>query len=215
MSEIKAPKQVKTALHLLQNSGFEAYAVGGCVRDSLLGHAPDDWDITTSARPEETEAVFQAYRLIETGLQHGTVTVILDGMPLEITTFRVDGAYLDARHPESVAFTRSLRDDLARRDFTVNTLCWNEKDGIVDLFGGIADLQNKSCARSVNPTSGFRKTPCGFCAGYGLQLYSALHWKRKPPTAFCVTAGFYPPLLKSASVQNSENSSADKMPHRL
>lgn len=157
MSEIKAPEQVKTALHLLQNSGFEAYAVGGCVRDSLLGHAPDDWDITTSARPEETEAVFQAYRLIETGLQHGTVTVILDGMPLEITTFRVDGAYLDARHPESVAFTRSLRDDLARRDFTVNTLCWNEKDGIVDLFGGIADLQNKILRAVGEPDKRFQE----------------------------------------------------------
>ncbi|MEZ3497344.1 MAG: tRNA nucleotidyltransferase [Lachnospiraceae bacterium] len=157
MSEIKAPKQVKTALHLLQNSGFEAYAVGGCVRDSLLGHAPDDWDITTSARPEETEAVFQAYRLIETGLQHGTVTVILDGMPLEITTFRVDGAYLDARHPESVAFTRSLRDDLARRDFTVNTLCWNEKDGIVDWFGGIADLQNKILRAVGEPDKRFQE----------------------------------------------------------
>lgn len=143
MPELKAPEQVKTALRLLEHSGFEAYAVGGCVRDSLLGHAPDDWDITTSARPEETEAVFREYRLIETGLQHGTVTVILDGMPLEITTFRVDGDYLDARHPESVTFTRTLRDDLARRDFTVNTLCWNEKDGIVDLFGGTADLQNK------------------------------------------------------------------------
>lgn len=157
MSEIKAPEQVKTALHLLQNSGFEAYAVGGCVRDSLLGHEPDDWDITTSARPAETEAVFQAYRLIETGLQHGTVTVILDGMPLEITTFRVDGAYLDARHPESVAFTRSLRDDLARRDFTVNTLCWNKKDGIVDIFGGIADLQNKILRAVGEPDKRFQE----------------------------------------------------------
>lgn len=157
MSEIKAPEQVKTALHLLQNSGFEAYAVGGCVRDSLLGHAPDDWDITTSARPAQTEAVFREYRLIETGLQHGTVTVILDGMPLEITTFRVDGAYLDARHPESVAFTRSLRDDLARRDFTVNTLCWNEKDGIVDWFGGIADLQNKILRAVGEPDKRFQE----------------------------------------------------------
>ena len=86
MPEIKAPEQVKTALRLLKDSGFESYAVGGCVRDSLLGNAPDDWDITTSALPVETETVFQSYRLIETGLQHGTVTVILDGMPLEITT---------------------------------------------------------------------------------------------------------------------------------
>lgn len=157
MPEIKAPEQVKTALRLLQENGFESYAVGGCVRDSLLGNTPDDWDITTSARPQETEAVFQNYRLIETGLQHGTVTVILDGMPLEITTFRVDGDYLDARHPESVTFTRSLRDDLARRDFTVNTLCWNETDGVVDLFGGTADLQNRLLRAVGEPDKRFQE----------------------------------------------------------
>lgn len=157
MPEIKAPEQVKTALRLLKDSGFESYAVGGCVRDSLLGNAPDDWDITTSALPVETETVFQSYRLIETGLQHGTVTVILDGMPLEITTFRVDGDYLDARHPESVTFTRSLRDDLARRDFTVNTLCWNETDGVVDLFGGIADLQNRLLRAVGEPDKRFQE----------------------------------------------------------
>lgn len=157
MPEIKAPEQVKTALLLLQESGFEGYAVGGCVRDSLLGNTPDDWDITTSALPVETETVFQSYHLIETGLQHGTVTVILDGMPLEITTFRVDGDYLDARHPESVTFTRSLRDDLARRDFTVNTLCWNETDGVVDLFGGIADLQNRLLRAVGEPDKRFQE----------------------------------------------------------
>ena len=160
MREIKAPEQVKTALRLLQNSGFESYAVGGCVRDSLLGNAPDDWDITTAARPEETETVFQNYRLIETGLQHGTVTVILDEMPLEITTFRVDGDYPDARHPESVTFTRTLREDLARRDFTVNTLCWNETDGVVDLFGGTADLQNRHGVAGGRPADSARDSLC-------------------------------------------------------
>lgn len=157
MPEINAPEQVKTALRLLQDSGFDAFAVGGCVRDSLLGNEPDDWDITTSALPTETETVFQNYRLIETGLQHGTVTVILDGMPLEITTFRVDGDYLDARHPESVTFTRTLREDLARRDFTVNTLCWNETDGVVDLFGGIADLQNHILRAVGEPDKRFQE----------------------------------------------------------
>lgn len=157
MSEIKAPVQVKTALRLLQDNGFEAFAVGGCVRDCLLGNEPDDWDITTSARPQKTENVFQEYRLIETGLQHGTVTVILDGMPLEITTFRVDGDYLDARHPESVTFTHTLRDDLARRDFTVNTLCWNETEGVVDLFGGTADLQHKILRAVGDPDTRFRE----------------------------------------------------------
>lgn len=142
MPEILAPEQVKAALHRLHENGFAAYAVGGCVRDSLLGKTPLDWDITTDACPEETERVFADCRLIETGLQHGTVTVLSDGMPLEITTFRVDGDYLDARHPESVSFTRNLKADLLRRDFTINTLCWNEQDGVVDLCGGLADLQN-------------------------------------------------------------------------
>ncbi|MGN0520973.1 MAG: CCA tRNA nucleotidyltransferase [Candidatus Fimenecus sp.] len=142
MPEILAPEQVKAALRRLHESGFAAYAVGGCVRDSLLGKMPLDWDITTDARPEETERVFADCRLIETGLQHGTVTVLSDGLALEITTFRVDGDYLDARHPESVSFTRNLQEDLLRRDFTVNTLCWNEQDGVVDLCGGLSDLQN-------------------------------------------------------------------------
>ena len=142
MPEILAPEQVKTALRRLHENGFAAYAVGGCVRDSLLGKTPLDWDITTAARPEETERVFSDCRLIETGVQHGTVTVLLDGLSLEITTFRVDGDYLDARHPANVAFTSRLKEDLLRRDFTVNTLCWNEQDGVVDLCGGLADLQN-------------------------------------------------------------------------
>ncbi|MGN0572099.1 MAG: CCA tRNA nucleotidyltransferase [Candidatus Fimenecus sp.] len=142
MPEIHAPEQVKVALRRLHENGFAAYAVGGCVRDSLLGKTPLDWDITTDALPEETERVFGDCRLIETGVQHGTVTVLFDGLPLEITTFRVDGDYLDARHPESVAFTRSLKEDLLRRDFTINTLCWNEQDGVVDLCGGLFDLQN-------------------------------------------------------------------------
>ncbi len=157
MPEIKAPEQVKTALRLLQDNGFESYAVGGCVRDCLLGGTPADWDITTSARPQETERVFQNYRIIETGLQHGTVTVILEDMPLEITTFRIDGNYLDTRHPKNVTFTRTLWDDLARRDFTVNTLCWNETDGIVDLFGGTADLQKKILRTVGDPDMRFQE----------------------------------------------------------
>ncbi len=141
MHEISAPEAVKTALRKLHENGFEAFAVGGCVRDSLLGKTPLDWDITTSALPAETERVFADCRLVETGLKHGTVTVLSGDMPLEITTFRVDGDYRDARHPESVTFTRRLKDDVLRRDFTVNTLCWNEEAGILDLCGGLADLQ--------------------------------------------------------------------------
>ncbi len=141
--EIRLPSQVNTALGLLNKAGFEAFVVGGCVRDSLLGITPFDWDITTSATPDETEWVFENYRLIETGLKHGTVTVLIDKMPLEITTYRVDGAYSDNRHPDSVSFTRNLKDDLSRRDFTVNALAYNPENGLVDCFGGKEDLNNK------------------------------------------------------------------------
>ena len=181
MPEIPAPEQVKTALRRLNESGFSAYAVGGCVRDSLLGKAPLDWDITTDARPEETERVFADCRLIETGLQHGTVTVLLDGMPLEITTFRVDGDYLDARHPESVAFTRNLKEDLLRRDFTVNTLCWNEQDGVVDLCGGLFDLQNGILRAVGNPDHRFAEDALRILRG--IRFASVLGFAIEPNTA--------------------------------
>lgn len=148
MNAVHAPKPVQKALQMLYNANMEAYAVGGCVRDSLLGKTPNDWDITTSATPEEVEQVFSRFRVLETGIKHGTVTVLLDGTPLEITTFRVDGQYRDARHPESVSFSRNLLDDVTRRDFTVNTLCWSPHTGVVDLCGGIADLQ-KGILRAV------------------------------------------------------------------
>lgn len=140
--ELHLPEKVNNAIELLKNNGFEAYAVGGCVRDMVMGIQPHDFDITTSAFPEETKEVFKDFRIVETGIKHGTVTVIIDREPLEITTYRIDGDYLDNRHPESVNFSRSLKDDLSRRDFTVNTLCFNEKDGLVDLFGGMQDIQD-------------------------------------------------------------------------
>lgn len=135
------PKKVNNAINLLKANGFEAYAVGGCVRDMVMGNQPHDFDITTSAFPEETEKVFEGYRIIETGIKHGTVTVIIDSEPLEITTYRIDGSYLDNRHPETVNFSRNLKDDLSRRDFTINTLCFNEQDGLVDLFSGVDDIK--------------------------------------------------------------------------
>lgn len=137
------PSQVNTALGLLKDNGFEAYCIGGCVRDLVMGKEPHDYDITTSAAPEEMKTVFAEYRVIETGIKHGTLTVIIDGIPLEITTYRIDGEYLDNRHPETVSFSRNLKDDLSRRDFTVNTLCYNEDDGLIDMFGGIDDINNK------------------------------------------------------------------------
>lgn len=135
------PDEVKTAISMLESRGFEAFAVGGCVRDSLLGKIPTDYDVTTSAFPEEMKEVFKNEKIIETGIKHGTLTVIIGTYPIEITTFRIDKDYSDHRRPDSVEFTRSLREDLARRDFTVNALAYNSKTGIVDLFGGISDLE--------------------------------------------------------------------------
>ena len=134
------PSQVHTALNRLQQAGYEAYIVGGCVRDLLMGQTPNDYDITTSALPEQTALVFDGERKIDTGLKHGTLTVILDGEALEITSFRVDGSYTDGRHPDAVRFTSSLAEDLSRRDFTINAMAYAPSAGLVDLFGGQADL---------------------------------------------------------------------------
>lgn len=136
------PEKAKELISMLENAGFEAFLVGGCVRDSLLGKIPNDYDITTSATPEEMKIVFKNEHVIETGIKHGTLTVLREGEPFEITTFRVDGKYSDNRHPEKVEFTRSLENDLSRRDFTVNALAYSEKTGVVDLFGGVSDLEH-------------------------------------------------------------------------
>ena len=136
------------ALARLHEAGFEAWLVGGCVRDMLLGCAPKDYDLATSARPEETKAVFQGETVLETGIRHGTVTVLLEGMPLEITTYRVDGAYSDARHPDGVTFADNLRADAARRDFTINAMAYAPGQGLRDYFGGQADLR-AGCLRAV------------------------------------------------------------------
>lgn len=129
---IQLPEDVRFIIHTLQDAGHEAYAVGGCVRDSLLLRTPDDWDITTSARPEETKALFR--RTIDTGIQHGTVTVMLKKNGYEVTTYRVDGEYEDGRHPKEVVFTANLIEDLKRRDFTINAMAYNEESGLVDAF---------------------------------------------------------------------------------
>ncbi len=139
---INMPNEVTTALNLLNNNGFEAYIVGGCVRDSLLGAVPNDWDITTSAKPDEIICCFNGYRTINTGLKHGTVTVLINGSQLEVTTYRIDGEYTDNRRPDSVLFTNDVSHDLKRRDFTINSLAYNS-EGMVDLFGGAADIENK------------------------------------------------------------------------
>lgn len=140
--QIQLPDACRTILSRLTDAGHRAYAVGGCVRDSLLGRAPHDWDIATDARPAETQAVFRDFPVIETGIRHGTVTVLLDGEPYEITTFRVDGRYSDGRRPDSVSFAVTIEEDLARRDFTVNAMAYSETEGLVDPFGGRQDLRD-------------------------------------------------------------------------
>lgn len=135
------PENISRALDMLESAGHEAWVVGGCVRDSLMGIIPHDYDITTSALPAETEQVFAGYRLIETGLKHGTVTVLADGSSIEITTYRVDGEYRDSRRPERVTFTRNIRDDVSRRDFTMNGIAYNPKQGYFDEFGGAEDIK--------------------------------------------------------------------------
>ena len=137
------PEHIKTALYMLENAGYEAYLVGGCVRDTLLGHTPEDFDITTNALPAQTLALFAPhYKVITTGEKHGTITPIIDHVPVEITTYRIDGDYTDNRHPDTVAFSADIRDDLARRDFTVNALAYSEKSGLVDAFDAVEDLRN-------------------------------------------------------------------------
>lgn len=141
MVRIALPKDVKHIIGVLMENGYEAYAVGGCVRDSILGRVPGDWDITTSALPMQVKGLFR--RTVDTGIQHGTVTVMLGRNGYEVTTYRIDGKYEDSRHPESVEFTPKLEEDLKRRDFTINAMAYNDEHGVVDIFDGVGDLQRK------------------------------------------------------------------------
>ncbi len=136
---MEIPQAVEKIIDTLEAGGFEAYAVGGCVRDTLLGRVPEDWDITTSARPEQVKKLFR--RTVDTGIQHGTVTVLENHRGYEVTTYRIDGEYEDGRHPKNVEFTASLTEDLKRRDFTINAMAYSKKTGIVDEFGGMEDLK--------------------------------------------------------------------------
>ena len=156
------PVQVEEILGNLREHGYEAFAVGGCVRDAILGRIPGDWDITTSAHPEEVKQVFG--HTIDTGLQHGTVTVMRDHIGYEITTYRIDGEYEDGRHPKEVVFTAELREDLRRRDFTINAMAYSHETGIVRYFrrgggsGSVPDPLRRGCGRTV-----LRKMRSGSC----------------------------------------------------
>ena len=141
--EFIVPEAVKQAMEIMKENGYESFIVGGSVRDFLMGKTPSDFDITTNATPEETKKCFSEFKVIETGIKHGTVTVLINHEPIEITTYRIDGKYTDNRHPESVEFTVNLEDDLSRRDFTVNALAYDGEKRIVDLFFGKEDLKNR------------------------------------------------------------------------
>lgn len=154
---ITIPKEVKFLLDQLHQHGWEAYVVGGCVRDSLLGKSPDDWDITTSALPLQTKEALPGIPVLDTGLQHGTVTAILNKKPFEITTYRTDGVYTDHRRPDQVTFTRSLQEDLARRDFTINALAYHPEQGLLDYFGGLEDLRQNILRCVGTPTQRFQE----------------------------------------------------------
>ena len=149
------PSNAEIILQTLEENGYEAYVVGGCVRDSILGRTPDDWDITTSASPEQVKELFA--RTVDTGLQHGTVTVLMDREGYEVTTYRVDGAYEDGRHPKQVTFTSSLEEDLKRRDFTINAMAYHPERGLVDLFHGMEDMQHKVIRCVGNPMERFQE----------------------------------------------------------
>lgn len=138
--KIQIPEKAAQVLARLQEAGYEAYVVGGCVRDSLLRRDPQDWDITTSAKPEQVKALFR--RTVDTGIRHGTVTVMMDREAFEVTTYRIDGEYEDGRHPREVIFTPNLEEDLKRRDFTINAMAYSDREGLVDLFGGLEDLKS-------------------------------------------------------------------------
>lgn len=152
---IAIPEKGEAVIDTITGAGYEAYMVGGCVRDSLLGREPEDWDITTSAKPEEVKALFG--RTIDTGLQHGTVTVMMGGEGFEVTTYRIDGEYTDGRHPSEVTFSSELGEDLRRRDLTINAMAYNQEEGLVDKFGGLEDLEAGIIRCVGNPAERFQE----------------------------------------------------------
>lgn len=154
---IDLTSQAEKALELLENSGFEAFVVGGFVRDCVMQRYCNDVDITTNAFPEEIKECFSSFKTIDTGIKHGTVTVLIDEIPIEITTYRSDGVYSDNRHPESISFCKSLKEDVSRRDFTINALAYSRKAGIVDYFGGVKDIENKTIRAIGDPEKRFRE----------------------------------------------------------
>ena len=179
------PPYAAIAIEKLNNSGFEACVVGGCVRDTLLGRTPGDWDICTSALPDQTRQVFESHHhVIDTGIKHGTVTVVSDGHPLEITTYRTEGNYTDHRRPDSVTFVSDIRQDLSRRDFTVNAMAYSRTTGLIDLFGGREDLQNRIIRCVGDPEKRFEEDALRVLRA--LRFAAVLDFEIEPQTAAAV-----------------------------
>lgn len=183
--EIRLPQTAAKIIERLEQSGFEAWVVGGCVRDSLLGRQPQDWDVATNALPEQVEALFSGCTVLPTGLRHGTVTVVLQGSPIEVTTYRVDGVYEDNRHPSQVVFTDDIHRDLKRRDFTVNAMAYHPVRGLIDDFGGCADLKAGVIRCVGDPTSRFCED--GLRILRALRFSSVLGFSLSAETAAAVT----------------------------
>lgn len=195
--KINMPSQVKNAIAKIESSGHETYIVGGCVRDRICNFDVHDWDVTTSATPNEIMGIFADYTTVETGTEHGTVTVIIQSMPIEITTYRIDGQYTDNRRPEQVIFTKNIQQDLSRRDFTINALAYSERTGIVDLFGGIDDIR-KGIIRCVGEPDD-RFTEDALRIMRALRFASVLDFKIESGTAESIHRNKH--LLKKISVE--------------
>lgn len=193
---MKLPETVQTLLVRLREAGFSAYAVGGCVRDTLLGKEPKDWDICTSATPEETGKVFAGERLVETGLRHGTLTVVIGRVPYEITTYRTDGVYTDHRHPDQVSFVDRVEEDLSRRDFTINAMACGADGEILDLFGGKEDLRNGLIRCVGVPEKRFEEDALRILRA--MRFASTLDFSIHPDTARAVRS-LYPTLERVAA----------------
>ena len=183
MYKITIPHYVLDITERLESHGYECFIVGGCVRDALSGKEPHDYDLTSSATPDEMLEVFSHKIIIPTGLKHGTLTVVSEGHNLEITTFRTDGNYLDNRHPSSVSFSRNIKDDLSRRDFTVNSMAYSDRTGLIDLFGGIKDLENGIIKCVGDPDRRFSED--GVRIMRGLRFASVLGFEIEKESANC------------------------------
>lgn len=193
---IRLPDHAACAIERLEAAGFETWAVGGCVRDSLRGAVPHDWDLCTAARPEQMQAVFAGERVLATGLKHGTLTLLTDGGPLEITTFRADGGYSDGRHPDGVRFVGHVEDDLARRDFTVGAMAYHPERGLCDPFGGQDDLQDGILRAVGDPDARFQEDALRILRavrfasqlGFAVELETAAAMRRQAARLDCIAA---------------------------